>query len=290
MKAGALPAAPGRSHTTQGRGYPAPYTENDMEKIDDILRIARKAGDAIMAVYAKKDFGIEWKEDVSPLTRADIAANDVIIKGLKELPGGLPVLSEESREVPYAARRNWKSYWLVDPLDGTKEFIKRNDEFTVNIALIEDTRPVLGVVYAPALGVIYYSVRGRGAFRLRDGGEAEPIAVRTGGPGRLKIVASRSHAGKTLEAFLAKIGEYDSVSMGSSLKFCLIAEGSADFYPRFGPTMEWDTGAAQCVVEEAGGEVTDLSGTPLRYNKPDLMNPDFVVTSGKDFDWKRYLE
>lgn len=273
-----------------GAGLPLPYTDNQMININDILKIALEAGEAIMAVYAGKDFGIEWKEDVSPLTQADIAAHNVIVRGLSARADRLPVLSEESKQLPYETRRMWDRYWLVDPLDGTKEFIKRNDEFTVNIALIEGSAPTLGVVHAPALGLTYYAAAGQGAFRLRGGGTAEAIRVRTETGGKLRLAASRSHAGKTLERLLAKIGEYDQVVMGSSLKFCLIAEGSVDFYPRFGPTMEWDTGAAQCVVEEAGGAVIGLDGKPLVYNKPDLTNPDFMVIGPPSLDWKCLLD
>ncbi len=254
-----------------------------------IIEIAEEAGKEIIAVYRERDLGIELKADVSPITRADRVAHQLIVKRLKDLEQGFPVLSEESREVLYQERQSWDTYWLVDPLDGTKEFIKRNDEFTVNIALIENGRAGLGVVHAPALGLTYYAVQGRGAFRVKAGGKPERIQVGDYREGRLKIAASRSHAGEALKEFLGKINNYERVSMGSSLKFCLIADGTAHLYIRFGRTMEWDTAAAQCVVEEAGGVVTDLSGTPLRYNKPDLSNPEFVATGSPPFPWRRYL-
>jgi 3'(2'), 5'-bisphosphate nucleotidase len=260
-----------------------------MLNIDDIIKIAREAGEAIMTVYGRADFGIELKEDVSPLTHADLAAHRIIVARLRALDPALPVLSEESREVPYETRRNWERYWLVDPLDGTKEFIKRNDEFTVNIALIDAGRAVLGVVLAPALGLLYHAEGGGEAFRAGRDGRAVPVRVSDYRKGRLKVAASRSHAGRTLEAFLGKIGEYDPIPMGSSLKFCLVAEGSAHFYPRFGTTMEWDTAAAQCVVEAAGGSVTDFSGKPLFYNKRDLANPEFIVCGDPPFPWRDYL-
>jgi 3'(2'), 5'-bisphosphate nucleotidase len=260
-----------------------------MFSIDAIINIAREAGEAIMAVYGRADFGIEFKEDVSPLTHADLAAHNVIVQRLKSLGPELPVLSEESREVPYETRRKWDRYWLVDPLDGTKEFIKRNDEFTVNIALIEEGQSVLGVVLAPALGLLYHASTGGTAFRTGRDGRTEPIRVSDYRTGRLKVAASRSHAGRTLEAFLGKIGDYDPIPMGSSLKFCLVAEGAAHFYPRFGTTMEWDTAAAHCVVAAAGGSVTDFSGKPLIYNKPDLTNPEFIVCGDPPFPWKDFL-
>ena len=226
---------------------------------------------------------VTLKEDISPVTLADLAAHRVILAGLQELTPLLPILSEESEAIPYSDRRNWNPYWLVDPLDGTKEYIKRNGEFTVNIALIVDCKPLLGVVHAPALGRTYSAVQGQGAFRQESGGETSShIAVRRDPDEKLKVVVSRSHPGKEAEAFLRTLGPYDAVEIGSSLKFCLVAEGSADLYPRFGPTREWDTAAGHCVLVSAGGQVTDLQGQPLRYNKPDLLNPPFMARGISD--------
>lgn len=253
-----------------------------------IAAIAVRAGDAITRIYNDADFGVSAKADNSPLTRADIAAHEQILAGLAQLTPDIPVLSEESAAIPYEKRRHWKRFWLVDPLDGTKEFINRNGEFTVNIALIDDGHPVLGVVYAPVLGVTYVATRDAGAYKLTDGARA-PIRVAGYSQGTVRVVASRSHSGESMARFLDKIGPKECVSMGSSLKFCLVAEGSAHVYPRLGPTMEWDTAAAHCVVEAAGGSVTDLTGAPLRYNKPDLLNPHFVAAGAPAFPWQQHL-
>ena len=250
--------------------------------------IAREAGRRILDVY-ERGFEVEEKEDHSPLTEADRAAHEIICERLELLIPGVPVLSEESATVTYEKRADWRRFWLVDPLDGTKEFINRNGEFTVNIALIEAGRPVLGVVYVPVTGLTYYAAAGAQAFKQKGECEMQAIRARRFEGRKPIVVASRSHAGPETEAFLKNLGEHDVVSMGSALKFCLVAEGTADVYPRLGPTMEWDTAAAQCVVEAAGGRVTDLGRQPLAYNKPDLHNPWFVVSGAGDHDWYRHL-
>ena len=248
-----------------------------------IVALAHEAGEAIMAVYRSGDAGATRKADDSPLTLADLASHRAIVAGLKKLTPDLPILSEEAADIPYAERQAWNRYWLVDPLDGTKEFIKRNGEFTVNIALIENGEPVAGVVYAPVLDVCYSAARGAGAFVQRGNSAALPIKVKPHQPGQtIKVVASRSHSDARTEALLEQLGAYESVSMGSSLKFCLVAEGEAHVYPRLGPTMEWDTAAAHAVVNEAGGTVCDSAGQELRYNKADLHNPEFFVLSAED--------
>jgi len=242
----------------------------------DLIATAKAAGEAILAVYESADFGTTHKEDDSPLTRADLASHRLVTERLAALTPDVPVLSEEAKETPFETRRAWRRFWLVDPLDGTKEFIKRNGEFTVNIALVEGDRPVFGVVHAPALNLTYWGAAEVGAFR---GEEAIRVKPYEGGP--LEVVASRSHAGAQTEALVGELGrdtQVQLVSIGSSLKLCLVAEGRAHLYPRFGSTMEWDTAAAQCVVEAAGGAVRDTSGRPLRYNKEDLLNPHFIVT------------
>ena len=249
--------------------------------LDEILALAQEAGRAVMAVYQSADWGVDFKADNSPLTLADIASHKVISAGLARLYPEIPLLSEESAAVDYEVRRGWQRFWLVDPLDGTKEFIKRNGEFTVNIALIEQGRPVLGVVVAPVLRRAYFAARGVGAFAQEDAQAARPIQVASRtetAPWR--VVASRSHSDARTEAFLARLGNCELTSIGSSLKLCLVAAGEADVYPRFGPTMEWDTAAAQCVVECAGGVVCDLAGGALGYNKVQLLNPPFMVVPG----------
>ncbi len=267
-------------------------TAQNPELIERIILLAEEAGAAILDVYENGDMDVKTKEDDSPLTRADIAANSIIVEGLGAITGEVPILSEESRDVPHAERSYWQTFFLVDPLDGTKEFIKKNGEFTVNIALVEDTRAVLGVVHAPVLGVTYYGCEGEGSFKrdMKKEGDDVAISVTPYVSGPLKVVASRSHRGDELDAFLAKVGESECISKGSSLKLCLVAEGSAHLYPRLGPTMEWDTAAAQCVVECAGGMVTDLERRPLKYNKKELLNPFFMVSAKEGgFEWWKYL-
>ncbi len=247
--------------------------------------LARRAGAAILEIYAGT-FAVEHKGDDSPLTAADMAAHRIIVDGLRALTPDIPVLSEESSDIAWPVRRAWDRYWLVDPLDGTREFIKRNGEFTVNIALIENHAPVLGVVLTPVTGELHYAIAGDGAF-LEAAPGALPRAIETRAAAQPPVVAgSRSHGNERQAGLLAKLGEYRLVSMGSSLKFCLIARGEADLYLRTGPTSEWDTAAAQCVVEQAGGAVLDLAGQPLRYNTRDsLINPEFLVAGDTSVDW-----
>ena len=267
----------------------SPSTEADPGRLlPPVVAIARDAGRKILEVY-EAEFDVETKGDGSPLTLADRCAHDLIEARLEALTPGIPVLSEESREIPVAERQQWRRYWLVDPLDGTKEFVKRNGEFTVNIALIENGEPVLGVVHAPVLDVTYRSARGTGAFRQEGDGEPEPIRVRPLDRRKVVMVASRSHAGEAVEAFRKRleevVDEVEITSMGSSLKICLVAEGKADIYPRLGPTSEWDTAAAQCVLECAGGRMTDTEGQPLCYNKESLLNPWFLAMGDDSFPW-----
>jgi 3'(2'), 5'-bisphosphate nucleotidase len=259
--------------------------------IKEIVRIATEAGGKILDVYESDNFDIEAKADDSPLTKADLASHEHIVTSLEALTPDIPVLSEESQNIAYQERLAWSRFWLVDPLDGTKEFIKRNGEFTVNIALVENGEAVLGVVHTPALGVTYYAARGEGAFKQENGSVQVITACKDTGD-TLNVVASRSHAGPETQDLLAKLGKdyaVNLVSKGSALKLCLVAEGAAHFYPRLGPTMEWDTAAAQCVAEEAGAVVTDLQGQKLSYNKENLLNPFFVVNSVKGLEWQRYL-
>lgn len=254
------------------------------------IRAAYSAGEAVMEIYRSGDFSIEMKADASPLTTADKRAHEIIDRMLA--PTGIPVLSEEGRDIPYSQRGQWRRLWVVDPIDGTKEFIKRNGEFTVNIALVEDGLAVMGVILVPATDELYFSYVTEGAYRF-DGafspqmtlGALKDVALRlpcSAKREKYTVIGSRSHATPETDAFIQKIrtekGEIDFVSKGSSLKFCLIAEGSADLYPRFAPTLEWDTAAGTAIVLGAGGTVTDCStGAPIRYNRPQLLNPWFVV-------------
>ncbi|MEX1213608.1 3'(2'),5'-bisphosphate nucleotidase CysQ [Saccharospirillum sp.] len=245
--------------------------------LDHIERIALDAGAAIMAIY-QRDFTVETKADQSPLTEADKAANDLIVAGLKALPGDIPILTEEAVEDFTGADEHGR-YWLVDPLDGTKEFIKRNGEFTVNIALIEQGKPILGVVYAPVLQATYLGGEGLGAFKTDRNQPRRAITVSQHQQGQpWRVVGSRSHASPETQAWLEQLGDYELVPMGSSLKICLIAEGTAHLYPRLGPTCLWDTAAAHAVVNAAGGKITTPEGEPLNYaNTNQTLNPWFVV-------------
>lgn len=242
--------------------------------LEDIKKIARDAGTAIMEIYNSDDFDVQKKGDDSPLTKADLAAHNVICDGLKVLDTQYPILSEESADISWEQRKHWHRYWLVDPLDGTKEFIKRNGEFTVNIALIENGEPILGVVYAPVLDAMYTGERDNGAW-LND----DAISVENEAPDTLRIVGSRSHASQETTDWLEQLDRpYEMVPMGSSLKICLVAEGKADIYPRLGPTCEWDIGAAHAVLSAAGGSITTVEGEPLLYNRKEkYLNPYFIA-------------
>ena len=256
--------------------------------LNHALDLAQEAGRRILAVY-QSDFAVTHKEDESPLTQADLASHSLILEALARLTPELPCLSEEAADIPYATRRTWERYWLIDPLDGTREFVKRNGEFTVNIALVENHRPVLGVIHAPVLGLTYGAARGIGAFRL-EGNRRTPIATRKL-PATPTFVVSRSHRDPALATLLARAPAHEAVSRGSSLKFCLVADGTADFYPRLGPTSEWDTAAGQCIVEQAGGAVWRLPElTPLGCNEKDsVLNPSFAVFGDPGYDWATLL-
>ena len=256
--------------------------------------VARDAGAAILQVYADEDLGVQTKSDDSPLTRADLAAHNIIIEGLQEKAPGIPILSEESDGISFAERSSWDQYFLVDPLDGTKEFINRNGEFTVNIALIDKGVPMKGVVFVPVEDVMYTGDQYKGIATVTREGETGAIHVRKLDRASLTVVASRRHGGEALESCLGvlreKFSSIDTTNMGSSLKLCLIAEGEADLYPRLAPTSEWDTAAAQAVVEAAGGKVVDVELKALRYNtKENILNPYFYVVGDTEFDWNGVL-
>ena len=243
---------------------------------EQLLPVVEQAGAAIMKIY-DGGFTVQHKEDDSPLTMADLESQRVILEGLKRITPDVPILSEESAAAPWAERQTWGELWVVDPLDGTREFVKRNGEFTVNIALVVDHEPVLGVVSAPAQGLVFWGAKGIGAFTEHRG--ARRTAIHTTPPQRpLRVVGSRSHASKETAAYLDKVAEHVMTGVGSSLKFCLLAEGKADLYPRFGPTSEWDTAAGQAVLEAAGGQVTRSDGHPMRYNcRESILNGDFLA-------------
>lgn len=266
-------------------------TKDLAELLPAVREIAKAASQKILEVY-ERDFAVAEKQDRSPLTEADLAAHETIVRSLAALTPDIPILSEESSSIPFSERSSWPLYWLVDPLDGTKEFIKKNGEFTVNIALIHEHRPVLGVVHVPVTGASFFAAARLGAFKQEDG-ESAPTLLRPRKPDpeRLVVSGSRSHGGELLEKFVRGLpGQVELISKGSSLKLCMVAEGLADIYPRLGPTSEWDTAAAQCVVEQAGGIVVDLEFEPLLYNaKEDILNPYFLVIGDPSFDWRRFL-
>lgn len=256
---------------------------------EGVIALTQDAAAAILGIY-DSEFAVQHKDDNSPLTAADLAAHRCIVDGLARLTPDIPVLSEESaHEVSTTQRRQWSRLWMVDPLDGTREFVKRNGEFTVNIALIEDGVAVFGVVQAPVTGGLWHGGATLGAFH-RNGGHDVPIRVRAPATAPLRVAASRSHRDARTESFIGRMGEVEPLGLGSSLKFCRLAEGGLDVYPRFGPTSEWDTAAGQCVLEGAGGAVLDPQGRPFRYNQRDrILNGDFIALGDTALPWKDWL-
>ena len=248
----------------------------DKIDIEEIKNIALKAGEAIMQIY-KKDFTVEYKDDKSPLTEADLKANEIICSFLEKLYPNIPIMSEENKQTEFEIRKNWEYYWCIDPIDGTKEFIKKNDEFTLNIALVHNDTPVLGVVYAPAIDEMYSAKKGEGAYKNN---QKLPLQTNDNPKEKLSVVASKSHLSEETQEFIDNLDtkEIEQVSKGSSLKLCMVAEGSADIYPRLAPTMEWDTAAADAIVREAGKNTYQFEkDEAVVYNKEDLLNPWFVV-------------
>lgn len=268
--------------------------KNYHQHMVSVIEIAKNAGTAIMDIY-ETDFDVVKKSDNSPLTQADVAAHNLIVTALKQLSPEIPILSEESDAIAAEIRNSWQQYWLIDPLDGTREFVKRNGEFTVNIALIDNHVPVLGVVYAPVTELLYFASAGQGAWKQIKNQAAFQIHSRSFAIEKLIVAGSRSHIDHNFQRFLHNIHVNtgaipELIHMGSSLKICLVAEGSADVYPRLGPTSEWDTAAAHCILKEAGGDIVDEAGQPLRYNtKQSLLNPSFFATVKKSLHWSDFL-
>ena len=259
------------------------------ENLLEIVNISVDAGEVILNYY-NKNVDVIYKDDESPLTKADLASHKIITDSIKKITPDIPILSEEEF-IDWKIRKKWKKYWLIDPLDGTKEFIKKNDEFTVNIALIENNRPTLGVIYTPALNELFYSIKNFGSYKiltkkkLNTLKEAKRISINKKKSNKIKIVGSRSHSNPILEKWVNKnFNEFDILQKGSSLKFCLIAEGSADIYPRFGPTSEWDIAAGHIILEEAGGKLKSIDNKEILYNeKENILNPEFFAYSNVDF-------
>lgn len=259
--------------------------------IEPCVAIAKNAGARILEIYQGSDaLNIQIKADSTPVTYADIAAHNVIVEGLTALTPQIPILSEEGANIPVEVRRQWQTYWLIDPLDGTKEFIHRTDEFTVNIALIHQGHSLLGVIYAPVLDSCYYAYANAGAYKQIGNAKAEKIHTVKARNNQLRITVSRRHSLEVAESFIQNIPSHTKYPKGSSLKTCFIAEGSADVYPCFGKTSEWDMGAAQCIIEEAGGAMLDLDFQPIKFNqKESLLNPPLLVIGDTDYNWKQYL-
>jgi 3'(2'), 5'-bisphosphate nucleotidase len=255
-----------------------------------VAAIARAAGREILEVYGEAAPASQPKADESPLTAADLRSHRLIVDALGALTPDVPVLSEEALRPPHAERARWMRYWLIDPLDGTREFLSRNGEFTVNIALIEAHAPVLGIVHVPVTDATYTGIPGEGAWRAVSAAPAQRLQVAVPARSPVRVVGSRSHRGDSLEAFCARLGPHELLAVGSSLKFCMVAEGAADVYPRLGPTSEWDTAAAHAVVTGAGGAVVQLDGRPLAYNtREELLNPHFVAYGDAQRDWLALL-
>jgi len=262
--------------------------------LNDVIKIAKQAGKKILEVYNSGDFDIQIKGDDSPLTKADLAAHNIIVNFLEENYPEIPCLSEESTGIEYSDRKDWDECFVIDPLDGTKEFIARNGEFTVNIALQKNGKPLLGVIYVPVTDVTYYAAEGIGAFKQEKNDEPKAIKVRTlrqkEGKNHFTVVASRRHGLDKVETLCQNFSSYDLTSRGSSLKMCMVAEGAADLYPRLALTSEWDTAAAQAIVEQAGGKIVQLDFSEMNYNqKESLLNPFFMVLGDPNFDWQKEL-
>lgn len=263
--------------------------QNLIPLVNEVRQIASLAGDKILEIY-ETDFSVEQKDDNSPLTAADMAAHNTICDALSRLTPDIPILSEESSHISFDERQSWNQYWLVDPLDGTREFIKRNGEFSVNIALIEKHQSILGVIHIPVSGIAYSAALNNGAYKHEPDKETIKISAKETDADNIVIAGSRSHGNARQRSFIENLNDPEVLAIGSSLKFCLVAEGLADIYPRFGPTSEWDSAAAQCIVEESGAIVVDTNFNTLKYNtKESLLNPSFLVIADKDFNWAQYI-
>jgi len=264
--------------------------EKISQYLDDVQQLARLAGETILDIY-QTDFIVKTKSDKTPVTEADFAANKIIVAGLKNLTPDIPVISEEEGLAPFEERQSWSRYWLIDPLDGTREFIQKNGEFTINIALIENQQPILGVVYAPVLNLMYYAVQGEGSYKVTEDSKVKKILVSKKCAKPIRVTGSQSFTSNEFINFVRCLPNCEVINLGSALKSCLVAEGGADIYPRFGLTSEWDTAATQCILEEAGGHLVGLDIKPLRYNTKDsLLNPHFLAYGDANINWALYCK
>ncbi|KMT64323.1 3'(2'),5'-bisphosphate nucleotidase CysQ [Catenovulum maritimum] len=269
-------------------------TPKPKDLLEQVKQIAYHAGEAIMQIYKKNDYDLYQKDDESPVTSADYAANEVLVEELKNLAPDIPIISEEMEKTPLVERQKWKRYWLLDPMDGTQEFVSRSGDFAVNIALIENHTPVLGVIYWPTKNTWYFATKGNGAYKqIKQTGNIVPIQVTSHSEKpELRIAVSRVQKSETIAKYLVAEQTHPKIALGScSLKNCLIAEGNADFYLRIGPTGEWDTGASHCILREAGGEILDAEFNPITYNQRDtLENPDFIVMGDQNIEWQKVVK
>ena len=259
--------------------------------LSTVKAVAHQAGQAILDYYQQDHIAVTLKPDKTPVTKADLVAHDVIVQGLSKLTPNYPILSEESADIAFQQRQQWQRYWLVDPLDGTKEFIEKTDEFSVNIALVEVGKPIMGVIYAPVEKNLYWAVQGQGAFKQMTGQSVTSMVTRRFQSGKMVATVSRRHGRRKIAQLMRQLGGGEFAIRGSALKFALVAEGKADVYLRFGPSSEWDSAAGQCILEEAGGKVMDLSGRTLRYNsQASLSNPVFLAVGDRQYAWLQHLQ
>ncbi|MDW3095737.1 MAG: 3'(2'),5'-bisphosphate nucleotidase CysQ [Gammaproteobacteria bacterium] len=265
------------------------FANSELKNLSQEINQVARASGSIIREFFQSSYNVDIKDDKSPVTTADLAANDHIEQQLDNLTPDIPRISEESDNISYEIRKHWDTFWLIDPLDGTREFIKNRPDFTVNIALIHHNRPILGSIYLPISDQLYYSTVGNSAYRCDQSGEPITITVTDSTHPTPRICGSRAHHGKLMQAFLDNVGKHELIARGSSIKSCLVADGSADIYPRFGPTWEWDTAAAQCIIEQSGGHMTTLDMNALLYNKESLLNPSFLAFGNKNTDWKTYI-
>jgi len=256
--------------------------------IPEVNEIARSSG-SIIRKYFHTSYDVDIKDDKSPVTTADLAANEHIEQLLSTITPDIPRISEESAETSYDIRKHWDTFWLIDPLDGTREFIKNRPDFTVNIALIHHNQPILGSIYLPIRDQLYFATIGNNAYRCDQANSPIIINVTSKSHEAPRICGSRAHPSKLMQKFLSNVGDHELLARGSSIKSCLVADGSADIYPRFGPTWEWDTAASQCILEQAGGHLTGLDMNALSYNKESLLNPSFLAFANRESDWDAYL-
>jgi 3'(2'), 5'-bisphosphate nucleotidase len=265
------------------------FADNELKNlIHDINNVARTSG-SIIRKYFHTSYDVDIKDDNSPVTTADLATNEHIEQQLSILTPDIPRISEETDSTSYEIRKHWDTFWLIDPLDGTREFIKNRPDFTVNIALIHHNQPILGSIYLPIRDQLYYATIGDSAHRCDQANTPVIINVAPKTDLKPRICGSRAHSGKLMQKFLSNVGEHELLARGSSIKSCLVADGSADIYPRFGPTWEWDTAAAQCIIEQAGGHLTGLDMQALSYNKKSLLNPSFLAFANKESDWSAFI-